>query len=91
MGKAASANDMIYTAEQIAFWSCVTLLAYVYVGYPVLVYIVSVLFTKAVNSSQIQPSVTVLITAFNEENAIREKLENTLLCSRKQPKLFLSL
>lgn len=65
-------------AEQIFFWVCVSLLAYVYVGYPVLVYLASLLFPKTVKRREIEPHVTVLITAFNEEAAIREKLENTL-------------
>ena len=69
---------MTATAEQIVFWTCVGLLAYVYVGYPLLVYLVSVLFPKPVRRAEIEPRVTVLITAFNEEAAIREKLENTL-------------
>jgi len=69
---------MTSTLEQIFFWSCVTLLTYVYVGYPVLVYLAGVLFPKAVRQSKIEPRVTVLITAFNEEAAIRDKLENTL-------------
>ncbi len=69
---------MIFSAEQIAFWTCVALLGYVYVGYPVLVYLVSILFPKPIMSAPIEPTVTVLITAFNEENAIREKIENTL-------------
>lgn len=69
---------MTATLEQIFFWSSATLLAYVYVGYPLLVYLASVLFPKAINCSEIEPRVTVLITAFNEEASIREKLENTL-------------
>ncbi len=70
---------MMGGAEQLIFWTCVGLLAYVYVGYPTLVYIVSVLFPKSINTAAIEPHVTVLITAYNEEGAIREKLENTLL------------
>ena len=69
---------MTATAEQIFFWICVGLLAYVYAGYPLLVFIVSILFPKAVKRVEIEPHVTVLITAFNEEAAIRQKLENTL-------------
>ena len=69
---------MIGTAEQMVFWICVGLLAYVYLGYPLLVYIVGALFPKTVLRSEIEPKVTVLITAFNEEAAIREKLDNTL-------------
>jgi len=67
---------MIVTAEQIFFWTCVGVLGYVYLGYPLLVYLVSVLFPKRVRRAEIEPRVTVLITAFNEEGSIREKLEN---------------
>ncbi len=69
---------MIIQAEQIIFWTCVALLAYVYLGYPLLVFLVSKLFPKEIITSDIQPRVTVLITAFNEETAIAGKLENTL-------------
>ena len=78
MGSAPGGNYMIGTAEQMVFWTCVGLLAYVYLGYPLLVYLVSLMFPKTVSRSEIEPNVTVLITAFNEEAAIREKLENTL-------------
>lgn len=69
---------MIGTAEQIVFWICVGLLGYVYLGYPLLVYLVSVLFPKSVKNGAIEPNVTILITAFNEEDAIYSKLQNTL-------------
>ncbi len=69
---------MRYQAEEIIFWLSLTVLAYVYVGYPLVVYLVSVVFPRRVNRSDIEPSVTVLITAYNEEDAIRAKLENTL-------------
>ena len=78
VGTAASRSQMTATAEQIFFWTCVGLLAYVYVGYPLLVYLVSIFFPKPIKQGEIEPRVTVLITAFNEEAAIREKLENTL-------------
>lgn len=69
---------MTATAEQVFFWTCVCVLGYVYVGYPLLVYVMSLLFPRNVNHGEIEPNVTVLITAFNEEDSIREKLENTL-------------
>lgn len=69
---------MIFSVEQLVFWTCIALLGYVYVGYPVLVYITSRLSPRIVKKGDIEPTVTVLITAFNEENAIRDKLENTL-------------
>lgn len=65
-------------AAQIVFWTSAGVLFYVYVGYPLLVYIVSVLAPRALRSAPVEPHVTVLITAFNEERDIRQKLENTL-------------
>lgn len=78
---------MTFTAGQIVFWTCVTLLAYVYLGYPMLVYLTSVLFPRVVRTQHIEPFVTVLITAFNEEAAIREKLLNTLAIDYPPAKL----
>lgn len=69
---------MTFTVAQIIFWTCVGLLAYVYLGYPLLVVLVSKLFPRTARLGNIAPKVTVLITAFNEEAAIRQKIENTL-------------
>jgi cellulose synthase/poly-beta-1,6-N-acetylglucosamine synthase-like glycosyltransferase len=78
---------MRWTAEQVVFWTCVAALAYVYVGYPLLVWLVSKLRPRQVKRSQIEPNVTVLITAFNEEAAIRHKIENTLAIDYPKDKL----
>jgi len=78
---------MMETAEQVFFWTCVSVLGYVYLGYPLLVYLASILFPKPVIRAEIEPHVTVLITAFNEEGSIREKLENTLKISYPSEKL----
>lgn len=72
---------------QIIFWTCVGILAYVYVGYPVLVYFVSRLFPRPVMQAEIEPHVTILITAFNEEAVIGEKLTNTLAIEYPREKL----
>ena len=53
-------------------------LFYTYIGYPIFVYLVSVLFPRKDKKSLFEPNVTVLITAYNEEKDIRAKLENTL-------------
>lgn len=66
------------TVLQIIFWTSAAALFYTYVGYPILVYLVSLLFPKVVKFSDTEPTVTVLITAYNEEKDIRAKLENTL-------------
>jgi len=75
------------TAWQILFWISAVLLLYVYAGYPILVYLVGVLWPKTVKKGKTEPRVTILITAFNEEAVIREKLENTLKIDYPQDKL----
>lgn len=52
-----------------------------------LVYIFSRLFPKTVKRGAIEPTVTVLITAFNEESAIGQKIENTLKLQHPKEKL----
>ncbi|MCC6453119.1 MAG: glycosyltransferase family 2 protein [Acidobacteria bacterium] len=68
------ANDLI----QIVFWSSLAVLFYVYAGYPILVFALAYVRPKRVSKAEILPFVTVLITAFNEENSIEAKLKNTL-------------
>lgn len=71
----------------MVFWLSFGMLAYVYVGYPLVVYLVSLLNPRRVDRSDIEPNVTVLITAFNEETAIRAKIENTLCLEYPADKL----
>jgi cellulose synthase/poly-beta-1,6-N-acetylglucosamine synthase-like glycosyltransferase len=78
---------MRWTAEQLVFWMCVLALGYVYVGYPLLVWVVSKVRPRRVGRAVIEPNVTVLITAFNEEDAIRHKIENTLAIDYPKEKL----
>jgi cellulose synthase/poly-beta-1,6-N-acetylglucosamine synthase-like glycosyltransferase len=64
---------------EISFWLLAALVLYVYVGYPVLLYLYSRIMPAS--GSQLRddlPSVTLLISAFNEEDCIAEKLENCL-------------
>ena len=68
---------MFFPAAQIIFGASVVALFYVYVGYPLLVYAVSRLRPKTVKRREYAPKVTILVTAYNEEKVIREKLKNT--------------
>ncbi len=74
----AGGQFKMITAEKIIFWTSAAALIYVYLGYPLLVYAVSRLRPLEIVKSSIEPFVTVLITAYNEEKDIRAKLENTL-------------
>jgi biofilm PGA synthesis N-glycosyltransferase PgaC len=60
------------------FWVCVLLIVYVYVGYPMILAILARLRRKAEDYPVITPQVSILIAAYNEQNVIATKLENTL-------------
>jgi cellulose synthase/poly-beta-1,6-N-acetylglucosamine synthase-like glycosyltransferase len=63
---------------KIAFLSCCFMVVYPYVVYPVLLKILSFFRHKRVLSKDSTPRVTVIISAFNEEDVIAKKIENTL-------------
>ena len=60
------------------FWLSVAAIGYAYVGYPLLLIVLSRLRPKPVKSGHWTPSVTVIIAAYNEERDLAAKLENTL-------------
>ena len=60
------------------FWASVGLVAYVYVGYPLLLFLVSRIWSRPVRKAPVTPRVTMIIAAYNEEEAIAAKLENAL-------------
>lgn len=63
------------------------MLIYTYAGYPLLVFAVSRLFPKSVKKSAFEPTISIIITAYNEELALRVKLENTLALEYPAEKL----
>jgi cellulose synthase/poly-beta-1,6-N-acetylglucosamine synthase-like glycosyltransferase len=65
-----------FTAE-VVFWFSAAALGYTYAGYPILIAALSMLRPKRVRRDKYEPSVTVIITAYNEERALPAKLENT--------------
>ncbi len=60
------------------FWLSLAAIGYAYVGYPLLLIVLSRLRPKPVRSGHWTPSVTVIIAAYNEERDLAAKLENTL-------------
>lgn len=74
-------------AIQILFILSLALVAYAYVGYPVLIYALSRLFPRPVRRAEITPKVSVIIAAYNEERDIAAKLDNTLALDYPPDKL----
>jgi cellulose synthase/poly-beta-1,6-N-acetylglucosamine synthase-like glycosyltransferase len=62
----------------IFFWIAAVLMVYVYAGFPIIVRALARVLDRPVNRAPITPSVTVIVTAYNEEKSIRAKLDNLL-------------
>src|SRR5262245_8823676 len=63
----------------VAFFTCAGLIAYVYIVYPLLLCTLAVLFGRRSHPDEAYtPTVSVLIPAYNEEEVIAQKIENTL-------------
>jgi cellulose synthase/poly-beta-1,6-N-acetylglucosamine synthase-like glycosyltransferase len=62
----------------MAFWSSLLFIGYAYLGYPLLLWCIAFFRNKPINKAEIRPTVSFIITAYNEERRIQEKLENTL-------------
>ncbi len=72
---------------EVVFWGAVAMLAYIYVGYPLLAIAIGRLFPRQVRSGDCEPSVTVIISAYNEEKSIAAKIRNTLSLDYPREKL----
>ncbi|HYP52082.1 MAG TPA: glycosyltransferase family 2 protein, partial [Pyrinomonadaceae bacterium] len=75
-------------AATLVFWAGAAALCYTYAGYPVLVFALSRLRGRAVARREgFEPTVSVVITAYNEERDLAAKLENTLALDYPSDKL----
>ena len=65
-------------AAEMVFWLSALALLYTYAGYPVLLAMVSAVRPRKIRRGDCEPTVSVIITAYNEERDLTAKLENTL-------------
>ena len=71
---------------KILFWACLLIVFYTYIGYGIILYIIirlKRLFKgkpqkTALPSDEELPTMTLMICAYNEEDVVAEKMENTL-------------
>jgi len=59
------------------FWAAIGFVCYAYVGYPLLLLLIGLVRNRPVQKGPFQPKVSFIITAYNEEGRIHEKLLNT--------------
>ena len=74
-------------ALKTIFWLAVAALIYTYVGYALLLLVLSRLRGIKILTGSCTPSVTIIITAYNEERDLAAKLNNTLALDYPKDKL----
>ena len=77
---------MTLVAELI-FWGSAALIGYAYWGYPLALFVLAGCRSRSITRADITPPVTFVVTAYNEEKRISEKLENTLLLDYPRDRL----
>jgi len=64
--------------DYVLFWGCCSVLLYVYVLYPLSMRLLAMWVGRRAIRASALPTVTIVVTAYNEERCIRAKLDNLL-------------
>src|SRR6476660_2189032 len=68
----------VVNGARIAFWLAAILLFYVYAGYPLILSLIGLFVRRSRAEAGYTPRISVLIAAYNEEEAIERKIRQTL-------------
>ncbi|HLK34262.1 MAG TPA: glycosyltransferase family 2 protein [Terriglobales bacterium] len=63
---------------KLVFWASAGFIFYVYAGYPLVVWLLRTLFPCRLRKGSVEPFVSLVVAAYNEENVIERKLRNAL-------------
>ena len=63
---------------KVVFWLSATVIVYTYLGYPLIIGLLARWRPRPIKGQDITPPVTLLIAAYNEQDCIAAKLENSL-------------
>jgi cellulose synthase/poly-beta-1,6-N-acetylglucosamine synthase-like glycosyltransferase len=77
----------VVSAARVAFWLAAFLLFYVYAGYPLLLAFVGLFVRRPRAEAGYTPKISILIAAYNEEEAIARKIQQTLALEYPHAKL----
>lgn len=75
------------TLALLVLWLSLASLAFAYFGFPALLALVGVFRRRRVHQQPITPSVSLLISAYNEQECIAERIENALATDYPREKL----
>lgn len=71
----------------LSFWVLIALIFYTYFGYPLILLIIAKFKNGNIRKEEVWPTVSIIISAHNEEKSIKDKLENTLNLDYPKDKL----
>ena len=77
----------VVSGAKFAFWLVALLLFYVYAGYPLLLALIGLFVRRPRAEAGYTPRISVLIAAYNEEEAIERKIRQTLALEYPKEKL----
>lgn len=80
---------MLFLTAETVFVVCLAALGYTYLGYPLLVWLVSSLRARQTKRAPYEPTISIVITAYNEERDLPAKIANTLQLDYPSAKLEL--
>ena len=69
------------------FWISAGFAVYVYIGYPILLWALQVVFRSTPRREPVEPSVSLLVAAYNEGEVIADKIQNSLALDYPADKL----
>src|SRR5437899_9380913 len=75
------------STARVVFWLAALLLFYVYAGYPLLLAVIGLIVRRQRSGPGYSPSISILIAAYNEEEAIERKIRQTLALEYPADKL----
>ena len=81
MDKQREADSRInwkFQKVELIFWASIALIFYVYIGYPLLLFVISRYSRPTRSDERHRPSVSLVVAAYNEEKVLRDKIENSL-------------
>ncbi len=83
---------MITLAQAEAlFWLCAALLFYTWLGYPALLFLLERCLYAPIRKRSVEPTVSILLCAYNEEETIAAKIENLLTLDYPEEKLEIAV
>ena len=82
--------DRLNTISEWLFWISIGWILMVTVGYPVMVFLLGLFVrrkSRGAEGGDYEPHVSLIISAYNEERVIKEKIENSLQLNYPKDKL----